>query len=105
MFGVQGYGLRVQDLGFRGFQGLGFRIRDSGIWVKVSGFGIEGLAFQGFEFRVLGLRVWGLEFGVQGSGFGRSGYLRPVVYSSPIGCTSCIVKSVRSRRCFDSSPL
>jgi len=31
--------------------------------------------------------------------------LRPVVDSSPIGCTSCIVKSFRTRRSFISSPL
>ena len=31
--------------------------------------------------------------------------LRPVVYSSPIGCTSCIVKSFRSRSSLISSPL
>ena len=32
-------------------------------------------------------------------------FLPPVVYSSPIRCTSCTVKSVRSRRSFISSPL
>ena len=62
-FGVWGSGIRadgwlgVQGLGFRGFQGLGFRILDSGIWVKISGFGIQGLALQSFEFGVLELRV------------------------------------------------
>ena len=35
----------------------------------------------------------------------RSECLRPVVYSSLIRCTSCIVKSFRSRSSFISSPL
>ena len=37
--------------------------------------------------------------------FATSDFLRPVVHSSPIGCTSCIVKFSRPRRSFISSPL
>ena len=34
-----------------------------------------------------------------------SKFLRPVIHSWPVGCTSCIVKSVRSRRSFSPRPL
>ena len=77
VFAVQGFGLRVSGVGFRGlsfrvsgveFRGLGFRVQGSEFRVWVWGFGVWGLRFrvQGLGSRVKGPEVEdeGLPFGV-----------------------------------------
>ena len=78
--GVQGFRLRVWDLGF-GVGGLWFGVWDLGFGVWVWGFGVSGLLFRvwslGFGVWSLRFGAWGLwigveslEFRIQGLGFG-----------------------------------